>query len=377
MALQSIYSPDGIALSQADANAYAAATSAAPNPAWQAISDQKYAAGAERRERHRAERAARREARDAERAARAVPVTNGQGEVTGPVNSQTTPYPASGSGGSTNINTPPTTGGIPSQIGGVTTSQSNGVYQVSGGSEATLPNGTPRTEDSATYQSQISTMTPTTINKNVLVTPETMTAQEQLAGILNKNSALMQQSANAGLSLAASRGLLNSSMAVQAAQDSMIRNAAPIAQSDAAAINATRSQNASTLNQAETQNAGIFNTANQFNAQSLNQGNQFNTQQRNAMSQWNSGQQNEAILKQMDVNSREQLANIEANYKQLMQVNSSAESMYNQTMKNIADIQMSDTVADKEAAINSQLAMLNSGMTMVQNLNGVSGLVTF
>ena len=79
----------------------------------------------------------------------------------------------------------------------------------------------------------------------------------------------------------------------------------------------------------------------------------------------------------MDVNSRETLATIESNYKQLMQVNSSAENMYNQVMKNINDIQTSDTVADKATAINSQLAWLRQGMSMIQNLNGVQGLITF
>lgn len=240
-----------------------------------------------------------------------------------------------------------------------------------------MPIATPVMEDAATQVAGISTMTPTTINKGALVTPDAMTSQEQLAGILNKGGALMQQSANAGQSQAAQRGLLNSSMGVQAAQNAMIQNAAPIAQNDAAAINNARFQNANTLNSAENKNTDILNSAEQWNAQTTNQGNQFNTQQGNAMNQWNAGQQNEATLKAMDVNSRESLANIEANYKQLMQVNSSAGSMYEQVMKNISDIQGNKDISDKQGAINSQLAWLRSGMSMIQNLNGVSGLVTF
>jgi hypothetical protein len=192
------------------------------------------------------------------------------------------------------------------------------------------------------------------------------TTSQQLEGILNKGGALMQQAATTGNQQANSRGLLNSSMGIQAAQSAVLGQAVPIASSDASAINQT--------NQFNTQNQ---QRTNELNVGTQNDWSKFNAQNQTAMNQWNAGQQNEATLKSLDINSREQLANIEANYKQLMQVNSSAENMYNQVMKNISDIQMSDSVADKQSAINSQLAWLRSGMTMVQNLNGVQGLVTF
>ena len=192
------------------------------------------------------------------------------------------------------------------------------------------------------------------------------TTSDQLTGILNKGGALMQQAATAGNQQAAQRGLLNSSMGIQAAQSAIVGQASQLAQADANAINQT--------NQFNTQNQ---QRTNEMNVGAQNDFSKFNAQNQTAMNQWNAGQQNEAILKSLDINSREQLANIEANYKQLMQVNSSAENMYNQVMKNISDIQMSDTVADKGSAINSQLAWLRSGMTMVQNLNSITGLVTF
>ena len=192
------------------------------------------------------------------------------------------------------------------------------------------------------------------------------TTSQQLEGILNKGGALMQQAATTGNQQANARGLLNSSMGIQAAQSAVLGQAVPIANADASAINQT--------NQFNTQNQ---QRTNELNIGTQNDWSKFNAQNQTAMNQWNAGQQNEATLKSLDINSREQLANIEANYKQLMQVNSSAENMYNQVMKNISDIQMSDSVADKASAINSQLAWLRSGMTMVQNLNGVQGLVTF
>lgn len=192
------------------------------------------------------------------------------------------------------------------------------------------------------------------------------TTSQQLEGILNKGGALMQQAATTGNQQANSRGLLNSSMGIQAAQSAVLGQAVPIASSDASAINQT--------NQFNTQNQ---QRTNELNVGTENDWSKFNAQNQTAMNQWNAGQQNEATLKAMDVNSREQLANIEANYKQLMQVNSSAENMYNQVMKNISDIQGNKDIADKGSAINSQLAWLRSGMSMIQNLNGVSGLITF
>jgi len=220
-------------------------------------------------------------------------------------------------------------------------------------------------------------VTPTTVDQASLTTPTATTAQDQLAGILNKGGALMQSAATSGSQSAAARGLLNSSMGVQAAQGAMIDRAAPIAQNDANAINQMTSQNASTLNQNLQQNAATTNTANQWNAAQQNEFAKANSQNANAATQWNAAQQNEATLRAMDVNSREQLANIEAQYKTQMQTSASADALYSQVMKNINEIQLSKDVADKQTAINSQLAWLRSGMQMVQNLNGVTGLVTF
>lgn len=259
------------------------------------------------------------------------------------------------------------------------------------------------------------------IDPNALNTPTAVTSEDRIAGILSRGGPLMQQAATAGTQQAASRGLLNSSMAVQAAQGAVIQAAAPIGTNDANSLNQMAVQNANTQNsatqfnanatnsanqfnaqatnqnaqfntsnqqQANTQNTSAINTASQFNANTQNQANQFNaqstndfaklnTQNQNTANQWNAQQTNEAILKTMDVNSREQLANIEANYKQLMQTNSSAENIYSQVMKNISDIQNNKDIADKTTAIESQMGWLRSGLTMIQNLNGVTGLVTF
>ena len=238
------------------------------------------------------------------------------------------------------------------------------------------------------------------------------TTTEQLDKVLNQGGPLMQQAANAGNAAAASRGLLNSSMGIQAAQSAVLQNAANLANANAQQINQTgqfntsnqqqanqiNNQNAFNQNQqnagwqqqtnmanqqaqnaANQQNAGWQNAASQQNAGWQQQANQFNTQQANAMNQWNAGQQNEAIKQTLDINSRESLANIEANYKTLLQANSSASGMYEQYLKNISDISQSDKMDDtsKQNAINNQIAYLRAGMSMLQNMNGISGMITF
>lgn len=61
------------------------------------------------------------------------------------------------------------------------------------------------------------------------------TAAGQLNQLLGKDSPLMRRSATQGKQHAASRGLLNSSLAAGSAQNAMIQSAAPIAQQDAQA----------------------------------------------------------------------------------------------------------------------------------------------
>jgi hypothetical protein len=196
----------------------------------------------------------------------------------------------------------------------------------------------------------------------------TTLVRDQLNTVLNKGGALMQTAATQGNQGAASRGLLNSSMGIQAAQQAVIGAAGQIASADANALNQGSQFNA------QQQNAISLDNAKRQDANS-----QFNTQQSNAMNQWNAGQQNEAIKQTLDINSRESLANIEANYKTLLQANSSASGMYEQYLKNISDISQSDKMdaTAKQNAINNQISYLRSGMSMLQNMNGISGMITF
>lgn len=87
-----------------------------------------------------------------------------------------------------------------------------------------------------------------------VVAPEEL-ASTQLNTITSQGSPLMQRAAALGRQQAASRGLLNSSIAGQAMQNAVIENASPLAQANAQAYQSAAGQNLQYLNAAGAQNA--------------------------------------------------------------------------------------------------------------------------
>jgi len=194
---------------------------------------------------------------------------------------------------------------------------------------------------------------------NVTVDPAKQTVQGQMTGILSQNSPLMQQAATTANDASNSRGLLNSSMAVGAAQNAVIANALPIAQADS-----------STYNSAAQQNAQAANTAAGAAASAINQTKQFNTSQTTQVS-----------LANLDSATKTGLADIQANYNIIMQANASAGQLYQQAVKNITDITNNNTMdaTSKQAAIDQQMNMLSSGMKIfgaMDNMN-LGSLLSF
>ncbi len=96
------------------------------------------------------------------------------------------------------------------------------------------------------------------------VIPEELTSY-QLDNITASGSPLMQRAASQGKALANTRGLLNSSLAAQSAQNAVIENAAPIA-----AQNAQAYQQATSANQATQQEAYKLNAEQAFAQQAAN-----------------------------------------------------------------------------------------------------------
>jgi len=111
------------------------------------------------------------------------------------------------------------------------------------------------------------------INRNVA---EEETSAFQLDKILGSDSALMKRAESQGLQRGASRGLLNSSIAVEAAQGAMIDRAQPFALNDASTYFNTAESNMRANNQAELTNAQMGTELNIFNT---GQDNSFATTQ--------------------------------------------------------------------------------------------------
>ena len=92
------------------------------------------------------------------------------------------------------------------------------------------------------------------------------TVQAQITGLLMANSPLLRQAQAQARQQAASRGLMNSSMAVQAGQQAVLNAALPIAQADAATYANAARYNADAANQMAQFNVGAQNQASQFGA---------------------------------------------------------------------------------------------------------------
>jgi hypothetical protein len=135
--------------------------------------------------------------------------------------------------------------------------------------------------------------------------------EDNLAGLLDRDSDYMKVNTTKALQASNNRGLSNSSMAVGAGQLAAIESALPIATQDAAATNQAGQWNSNALNQVELanqaadnraslDNATFLNTSDQFNATAQNQADQLNQQATNQANQYNATVENEFALNNMD-----------------------------------------------------------------------------
>lgn len=187
---------------------------------------------------------------------------------------------------------------------------------------------TPTTYEAKTFDN-VKQWTPTQFNNmrewaptTATVTPWNVTddqlVEKRLGGIIADDSKLMQMARGGALQQMNERGLANSSMAVGAAQDAVMRNALQIATPDAAtfansaqfnanANNTVGMFNADAANRAAMSNADSFNRVGMFNvdaqnvaasnnADSFNRAGMFNTEAINTASATNAGAKNAASM---------------------------------------------------------------------------------
>ena len=257
------------------------------------------------------------------------------------------------------------------------------------------------------------------------------TVQNQLKGIIEANSPLMQQARTNALQSMNQRGLVNSSMAIGAGQDAVIRNALPIAQQDATlygnrakynadvanqmaqfnagAENQSRQFGASASNQAALANQAADNTAAQFTSSASNQAALANASAQNQAAQFSAASANQASseysqalnatvnkmmdqsmqialanadsqtkieLQNIDATTRKDLAATEAAYKNQMQASASANEIFQQVSKNIADIMANPDLeaTAKQNAVTGQKTSLQEALSILSATSGVTGL---
>lgn len=206
------------------------------------------------------------------------------------------------------------------------------------------------------------------------VDPATGTVSGQLDAILRKGSPLLDRAKAGATQTANSRGLINSTMAAQAGEAAMIDAAMPIAQSDAGFYNQVAGQNQQFQNAASSQNAQLGTQVNLDNAKAAQLASMTNAENMLKAQGAEAENYTKAVLKQLDVNSARNLANIEANYKTLMQADQSVAEIYKQSQDSISAI-LRDTNLDataKKTAINNQINMLQNGMEIMGAMNNLT-----
>ena len=260
------------------------------------------------------------------------------------------------------------------------------------------------------------------------VNTDTDTVSAQLDTILGKDSPYITRARAGATQTANSRGLVNSSIAAGAGEAAAIDAALPIAMQDANTFSTTRLTNQGAQNTAGQFNAGETNRTSLANADALNQASniaqsgavetgligsrtegqmRLNTQeaalgaeeqrrretaetalqtqrgvQATELQAQRAAQEEQLIATRGEVETGLQtmrgtqardLAVIEANYRQLMQANASAASLFNESMQQIATIlrDPNTSAEQKEAAVAGVNALLESSLAVAGSISNL------
>jgi len=244
--------------------------------------------------------------------------------------------------------------------------------------------------------------TPTTATLGTVNQP-TDTVAGQMDTLLSKDNPYIERARAKAAEVANSRGLLNSSMAAGAGEAAAIDAALPIASADANIYSTQRLTNQGAQNQFGLQAAGgdiaaraavlqaqlqtgligeqgaqTRMTAAQQDAAQKELATLQGQIQSGQIAQQGQIQQNLQLLKGDQANA---VAQIEANYKMLMQTSASASTMFSDISKTIGAI-MNDpntTAEQKQNAVNNQIALLNAQLSVLGGINNLDlgGLLDF
>ena len=213
----------------------------------------------------------------------------------------------------------------------------------------TIPPYTPATATGSGY-----TATPYTVAPN-------QTVQDQVKQIVGKDSPLMQQAATIAKGKMSERGIINSSIGIEAGQNAVIAQALPIAQQDANTYNQAMTNTANQQNAASQFTAGAGNTASLANAASINNAFAQSLQTATTLTNTTLNNETQVALANLDSNTKTALTTMDNQYKQLLQTNLGASNAYVQAVTNIANIAVNKELNQtaKDMATNTQMNMLN------------------
>ncbi len=212
------------------------------------------------------------------------------------------------------------------------------------------------------------------------------TVQGQIKTIIDSNSPLMQQAETTAKQSANRIGLINSSMAVGAGQDAVIRAALPIAQQDASTNAGSAQFNAGAANQASQTNANLTTSVNQNNAQASNQAAQAKFSAEEQAKQINAETANKAIFANLDAVTRSnitsldaankvELANIQAAYNNQIQASGDAAKLWDTHMNEIYKINADTNITDPAARasmIAGSLQRAKDGMALLSAISNIN-----
>lgn len=213
---------------------------------------------------------------------------------------------------------------------------------------------------------QASTATSTSYDPSAFAVTPDQTVQSQVEKIVSGDSALMQQARTRANQDAQAKGLLNSSLAVEAGQNAVISQALPIATQDAATYNRAMTDTANAENAAKHFGAGASNQASITNAGLLTNTGLANAESANTAKREGAAAFNQASLQAMDAQTRTALATLDVQNRQLLQASQTAQNMFQQTLVDITSISTNPSLTEeaKDAAIATQLEMLREGLAL-------------
>lgn len=213
-------------------------------------------------------------------------------------------------------------------------------------------------------QAQATPASASTYDPSKFLVDDKQTVQGQVEKIVDSDSKLMQQARVRANQDAQAKGLLSSSLAVEAGQNAVIGQALPIASQDAATYNRAMTDTANAENTAKQFNAGSLTDVSKSNAGLLTQTALANAESANLAKRSATGDYNQAALSYADNLVKTALGNLDVQSRQLLQANANAQQMFQEVVKNIAGIAVDATLSQdaKEEATQSQLNLLREGL---------------